>query len=170
MNQLNLNDFALGSCMQFIQIQKCTEDVQRCHVKICEGSVCSMAYKVEFFDDIQVKKKHCEESDIVSSELPTLSFYTGKNDTMGEGNSLNCTQLPINYKSRNDVCLYKNLIYPEAIRMRWHSLSVPLRKCLVAIFQAINILVFQLESQDCKAAADNYKLSERTKGLQEPSF
>ena len=54
--------------------------------------------------------------------------------------------------------------------MRWHNMSIPLQKYLVAIFQAIDILVFQLESQDYNNVAENYRLSERTKGLQEPSF
>ena len=131
MNQLNFSDVALGmitinSCMEFICIEKCAEDVQRCHVKISEGSVYSMACKVEFFDDTQVKQKHHAESDIVADELPTLSFYTEKNDTMGEGDSLNCIQLPINYRSCNTVHLYKNLIYLRSIRMRWHNLSIPL--------------------------------------------
>ena len=40
----------------------------------------------------------------------------------------------------------------------------------MAIFQAIDILVFQLEGQDYKTVAENYRLSERTKGLQEPLF
>ena len=40
----------------------------------------------------------------------------------------------------------------------------------MAIFQAIDILVFQLEVQDYKTVAENYRLSERTKDLQEPSF
>ena len=40
----------------------------------------------------------------------------------------------------------------------------------MAIFQAIDILVFQVEGQDYKTVAENYRLSERTKGLQEPSF
>ena len=30
--------------------------------------------------------------------------------------------------------------------------------------------MFQLESQDYKTVAENYRLFERTKGLQEPSF
>ena len=56
MNQLNFNDFALGmittnSRMQFICIEKCAEGVQRCHVKICGGSIYSKACKVKFFND-----------------------------------------------------------------------------------------------------------------------
>ena len=83
MNQLNFNDVALGmitmnSCMQFIQIEKCAEDVQRCHVKIHKGSVYSTACKVEFFNDTPAKKKHHAESNIVAEELPTLSFYKSK--------------------------------------------------------------------------------------------
>ena len=89
---------------------------------------------------------------------------------MGDGDSLDCIQLPINYSSRNDVHLYKNLIYPEALRMKWYHLNIALQKYLVAVFQAIDILVFQLEVQDYNTVAENYRLSERTKGLQEPSF
>ena len=40
----------------------------------------------------------------------------------------------------------------------------------MAIFQAIDILLFHLEGQDYKNVAENYRLSERTKGLPEPSF
>ena len=153
MNQLNFNDVALGmittnSHIQFIHIEKCAKDVQRCHVKICEGSVYSMACKVEFFNDTPAKRKHCAESNIVAEELPTLSFYTKQNDPMRDGDSLNCIQLLINYSSHKDVHLYKNLIYPEALRMRWYHLNIALQKYLVAIFQAIDILVFQL-GQDC---------------------
>ena len=94
MNQLNFNDVTLGgittnSHMQFIHIGKCAEDVQRCHVKICEGSVYSTACKVEFFNDTPAKKRHRAESNIVAEELPTLSFYTRQNETMGDGDSLN---------------------------------------------------------------------------------
>ena len=90
MNQLNFNEIALGmittnSRMQFICIEKCAEDVRRCRVKIHEGSVYSMAYKVEFFNDTSGKKKHRAESNIV-----TLNFCTRQNDTMGDVDSLNC--------------------------------------------------------------------------------
>ena len=47
--------------------------------------------KLSSSDDTRVKKKHHSETDIVADELPTLSFYTKQNDTMGEGVSLNCT-------------------------------------------------------------------------------
>ena len=66
MNQLNFNDYALGmittnSCMRFIHIEKCPEDVQKCRVKIREGSICNTACKVDYFGDTPVKKKHCAE-------------------------------------------------------------------------------------------------------------
>ena len=75
MNQLNFNDVALGmitmnSSMQFIHIEKCAEDVQRCFVKICEGYVCSTACKVECINITPAKKKHHVESNIVAEELP----------------------------------------------------------------------------------------------------
>ena len=47
-------------------------------------------------------------------------------------------------------------------------ISIP--KYLMAVFQAIDILVFQLEGVDYKTLAESYKLSARTKGLQEASF
>ena len=138
-NQLNFSNLGLGMItmninMQFIHIEKCAKDVQRCHVKICEGFVHSTACKVKFFNDTPAKKKHHAKSNIVAEELPTLSFYTRQNDTMGDGHSLNCIQLPINYSSHNDVCLYKNLIYPKALRMSWYHLNIALQKYLVAIF------------------------------------
>ena len=129
-----------------------------------------MACKAKYFNDTPAKKKHHAESNIVAEELPTLSFYTTQNATMGDGDSVNRIQLLINFSSHKDVCLYKNLIYPKALRMRWNHLNISLQKYLVAVFQAINILVFQLQGEDYKTVAENYRLSERTKGLQEPLF
>ena len=111
-----------------------------------------IAWHAKFFNDTPAEKKHHAESNIVAEELPTLSFYTRQNDTMGDGDSLNCIQLPINYSSHNDVCLYKNLIFPKALRMRWYHLNIALQKYLAAVFQAIDILVFYLEGQDYKTS------------------
>ena len=164
MNQLNFNDVALGmittnSCLQFIRIEKCAEDVQRCHVKIREGSVHRTACKVEFLNDTTATKKHHAESNIVAEELPTLSFYTRQNDTMEDGDSLNHIQLPINNSSHNDVHLYKNVIF-QSPQDEVVSFEYCTMKSLVAVFQAIDILVFQLEGQDYKTVAENYRLSE----------
>ena len=50
------------------------------------------------------------------------------------------------------------IIYPEALRMGWYNLNIALRKYLVAIFQAIDILVFQLEGQDYKTVAKKLQI------------
>ena len=98
--------------------------VSRCHVKIREGSVYSTACKVEYFRDNQANNKICAEQNV--EDLPTLSFYMEQSATTGDGDSLNCVQLPVNYSNRKDVCLYKNLIYPDSLKTRWNALNVSL--------------------------------------------